>query len=138
MRCHDRNDDHRGPITWNAADAMLINYDRRVPAKLRSCLGHRMRKRDHLVARHETGGADQKRGNLHVGIAIVREVIHDGADFGRAQRKSMDFRTHSVQALRRDRRRHRHKGSCGLGEPPECRFREAQVTGPHQRVVIRD
>ena len=125
MRCHDRNDDHRGPITWDAADTMLIDHDRLVPAKLRSRLGHRMRQRDHLIARHETGGADQKRGNLHVGIAIVREVIHDRADLRRTQRKSADFRAHSVQASWRDRRRHRHEASYGLGEPPERRFREA-------------
>ena len=97
VRRDDRHNDHGRAIARDAADAMLVDDDRPVPFELRSGLGHRMGQSEKLVARHETGGADQERRDLHVGIAIVREVIDDRADFRRAQRAALDFGAHRVE-----------------------------------------
>lgn len=98
MRRHDRHHDHRGTISWDASDAVLINDNRLVPGQLGPRLGHCMGESEKLVARHETGGADEEGGDLHVGVAIVRQVIDDGADFRRAQRVTLDFGTHRIKA----------------------------------------
>ena len=138
VRRHDRHHDHRRAIARNSADAMLVDDDRPVPFELRSRLSHRVGQGEKLVARHEARGTDQERGDLHVGIAIMREVIDDGADFRGAQRAALDLGAHRIEAVGRSGRRDRHEAAGGLGEATERRFGKAEIVGADQSVVIRD
>ena len=64
-----------------------------------------LRQRKQFAARHETRRADQERGDLHVGITVVDNVIDDRADLGRAQRAALNFGAHCIEAVRWRRRR---------------------------------
>ena len=75
-----------------------------VPFQLRAGMRHRLGQREQFAARHETRGADQERGDLHVGIAIVDKVVDDGADLGRAQRAALNFGANCIEAVGRVRR----------------------------------
>ena len=138
VRRHDRHHDHRRAIARDSADAMLVDNDRPIPLELRSRLGHRLGQGEKLAARHEAGRADQERGDLHVGIAIVRQVIDDCADFRGAQRAALDLGAHRIEAVGRSGRRDRHEAAGRLGEAAERRFGKAEIVGADQSIVIRD
>ncbi len=138
VRGYDRHDDHRRAIAGNATDAMLVDHDRSIPLELCSRCSHGMSEGQKLVARHETGGADKERGDLHVGIAIVRQIIDNGADFGRAQRVAPNFPAHGVEADGRSSRGDGHPFTDGLGEAAECRLGESKIIRADEIVVVRD
>ena len=115
----------------------LSTIDRLIPLELRSCLSHRVGESEKLVARHKAGGTDKERGNLHVGIAVVREVIHDCSDFWRAQRMTLDLGTNGIEAVRGRRRRNRHQSAGRLSKSAKRRLGKADIFGTNERVVLR-
>ena len=110
----------------------------RVPLQLRSGLRHRAGEGDQFIAGHEAGGADQERGNLHVGVAIVGQIIDDRADFRSAQGPAPDLGAHRFEAFGRRGRGDRHQAAGRFGEAPERRFGKTDFIGADQSVVVRD
>lgn len=55
---------------------------------------------------HETRRADQERGNLHVEVAVMGEVVDNRLDFGGLQRSALDLVPDSIEAFRRVARAH--------------------------------
>ena len=96
----DRHHDHRGAVAGNAADAMFVDDDRAVPAQLGAGPRHRANQRDQFVAGHEARRADQESRDLHVGVAIMRQVIDDLADFLGAQCSALDLAAHGFKTVR--------------------------------------
>ena len=105
---------------------------------MRAGLGHGADERQQLAAGHETRGADQECRDFHVGIAIVREIVDDGADFvGFSDRPWILARTASrllggvagvtVTRLPAGSPKRRNAGSARPSSP-----------GPDQSVVIGD
>ncbi len=64
-------------------------------------IGHRVDQSEQFAAGHEAGRTDQERGDLHVRIAIMREVLDDGVDFGRLERSTLDLAANGIEAFRR-------------------------------------
>ena len=116
----------------------LSTIDRLIPFELRSRLSHRAGEGEKLVARHEAGGTDQERGDFHVGIAIVREVIDDCVDFRRAQRLALDLGAHGVEAVRGRCGRDRHQSADRFGKATKRRLGKAEIFGTDESIVVRD
>ena len=129
MRGDDRHHDHRGAVAGNAADAMLVDDDGAVPFQLGAGLGHGARQRQHFAAGHEARRADEEGGDLHVGIAVMRDVVDDAGKLGVAERVSLDLGAHGIEAFRRRRRRHADQAAGGLGEAAEGGFARPSSSG---------
>jgi hypothetical protein len=135
VRGDDWHHDHRGAVSRNAADTVLVDDDGHVPGQLRAGLRHRMRQREHFVAGHEAGGADQERRDLHVGITVVRDVIDDRADLGSVKRAALNLGAHRVEAVGRRSRRDGDETAGRFGEAAEGGFGEADFVGIDDTVV---
>ena len=135
MRGDDRHHDHRGAIARNAADAMLVDDDRRSHSICVPACAIAWDKREQFVAGHEAGRADQECGDLHVGIAIMREIIDDGADLRGAQRPALDLGAHRVEAVGRRSRRDGDQTAGRLGKAAKGRLGEAEFIGTDQTVI---
>ncbi len=117
---------------------MLVDHDRVGPLKLRSGLGHGPGQGNEFIAGHETGGTDQERRDLHVGVTIVGQIVDDCGNLLRAQGVAMNLRPYRFEAFRRRRWRYRHPIAGGFGKAPECRIGKADLVGSNECVVIRD
>ena len=134
----DRHHDHGGAVARNAADAMLVDDDRVLPFQLRAGGGHRVNQSEQFTAGHEARRTDQECGDLHVRIAVVRQIADDGIDFGRLERPAPNLAADGIEAFGRGGRTDRHETAGGLGEAAECRLGEPDFIGPDQAVVVRD
>ena len=134
----DRDDDHGGAVSRNAADAMLVDDDGAWPFQLRPGDGHRMNQSEQLAAGHEARRTDQERRDLHVRIAVMREVLDDGVDLGRLERSALNLAANGIEAFRRCGRADRHETADRLGEAAERRLGEPDFIGPDQGVVVGD
>ena len=138
VRRDDRHDDHGCPVAWNSPDAVLVDHDRLVPGEFRAGLGHGIGQRQQLTAGQKARGANQERRGFHVGIAIVNKVVDDGADLVGGQSAALNFGSNGIDTGRRRRRRHRNLAASGFAESTECRFRQAEVLGADQTVIVGD
>jgi hypothetical protein len=139
VRRHDRDDEKRGAVAWNAADAMLVDDERLLPVEALAGVDHRAREREHLVPIHlGLPGGDQERADLGLGIAARSDVADDFGVVRRREAVAGDLAPHRVH--RRggfgvlDRQR-LPRASAELGE---CLFRKTELARRDDTRVVDD
>lgn len=78
----------------------------------------------------------KKPSDLHVGVAIVRQIVDDGVDIRGAQRMALNLGAHGIKVDRRGGRRDGYQITDWLGEAAECWFSKPKVIGTDQRDMM--
>ena len=138
MRGHDRDDDHRGPVSRDAADAVLVDDHVAGPGQSAPYGRHRPGHREHFGRRREACAGDQEGRDLHLGIAVRGKVSRDFLVGLGPQLGTVDLGADMIEAGRRSRLGDLHGCSRGKAELAVGEFREAELIGRHDRLVIDD
>nr|ABM53584.1 conserved hypothetical protein [uncultured bacterium CBNPD1 BAC clone 1664] len=136
-RRHGR-DDQRGPVSRNAADAVLVGHQGTVPDQPATGAGHGAGQGQGLLGGHEAGAGDQEGRDLDVRPAVVGQVMHHRLDLGVGQGRPGDLGAQGLGALRRRGGRDPDLRPRRNAEPPEGRLRQPRLARPDQGGVVAD
>ncbi|MNL05983.1 hypothetical protein D3C87_1266020 [compost metagenome] len=103
------NGDHdRGcPVAGQAAYAVLVGDDRPVPTQRLAGFHHGPGQIDRLAQIHlAVDAGSEERGDMHVGVAASRNVMHDRAELGTIQVVAIGLCPHPAQRIQRRPMRH--------------------------------
>ena len=138
MRGDNRHHNHRGAVAGNAADAVLIDDNGRIPGERGTGVSHCESEVEEFVGRQETGASDEEGCDFHVGVSVTDDVLNDRLDLVTAQRFATDLGPHIFEALRTARGRDEDRISLREPHAAESGLRETDLVRPNHRVVMTD
>ncbi len=134
---HDGHHQHRGAVARNAADAVLVDHQRRLPVKPPAAGHHGFGEEIDLFAVQLAAVAgDHERGQLDLGIAVAGDVAHDRGELFAAQPLAVDLAKQRRHGHRRLGLRNRGGMAVGHIELGKGVFRHTELTAAHDGGVV--